>query len=63
MLPFWDIKNIIIVDIMTFLLAFAGFFYALLEVSTEIIFIVFTGFLFFFALPLINTSLNVMYLL
>lgn len=41
-------------------LAFAGLFYALLGVSTNIYFTLVAGFLFFFVLPFINTSLDVL---
>lgn len=41
-------------------LAFSGLFYALFGVSTNIIFIMFSGFLFFLTLPFVNTSLDVL---
>jgi MFS family permease len=41
-------------------LAFAGLFYALFGTSTNIIFIIVAGFMFFFSLPFINTSLEVL---
>jgi len=47
-------------SILSISLAIAGVFYALLGVSTSILFITFSGFLFFFALPFINTSLDVL---
>jgi len=46
--------------ILSISLAFAGLFYALLGVSTSILFIIVSGFLFFFVLPFINTSLDVL---
>lgn len=41
-------------------LAFAGLFYALFGTSTNIIFIIVSGFMFFSALPFVNTSLEVL---
>lgn len=47
-------------SILSISLAFAGLFYALLGVSTNIYFTLVAGFLFFFVLPFINTSLDVL---
>jgi MFS transporter, DHA3 family, macrolide efflux protein len=41
-------------------LSLSGIFYASLGVTTNILFIIVTGFLFFFTLPFINTSLDVL---
>ena len=41
-------------------LAIAGFFYALFGTSTSILFLITVGFLFFSALPFVNTSLDVL---
>jgi len=54
---FSKIKNQL--SILSISLAVAGLFYALLGFSTSILFITVSGFLFFFALPFINTSLDV----
>ena len=48
------------VFILSLSLAFAGLFYALFGTSTNIMFIIAAGFLFFSALPFINTSLEVL---
>jgi MFS transporter, DHA3 family, macrolide efflux protein len=47
------------VAVMFYSLFFAGVFYALLGVSTNIIFLIVVGFIFFFMLPFINTSFDV----
>jgi sugar phosphate permease len=48
------------VSILSVSLAFAGLFYALFGLSTNVIFITAVGFMFFSALPFINTSLEVL---
>ena len=48
------------VSILAVSLAFAGIFYALFGTSINIVFIIVAGFLFFSALPFINTSLEVL---
>jgi MFS transporter, DHA3 family, macrolide efflux protein len=48
------------VFILSFAMGFAGLFYALLGVSTNVIFIISVGFIFFFTLPFINTSFDVL---
>lgn len=48
------------VSILSVSLGLAGIFYALLGVSSNIIFIIFAGFMFFFVLPFVNTSLDVL---
>lgn len=48
------------VPILSISLGFCGLFYVLFGVSTNIIFITISGFLFFLTLPFINTSLDVM---
>jgi MFS family permease len=48
------------VSILSVSLACAGLFYALFGVSTNIIFIIAAGFLFFSTLPFVNTSLEVL---
>ncbi len=48
------------VKILSIALAFAGLFYALFGTSTNIHFLIASGFLFFSALPFVNTSLDVL---
>jgi MFS family permease len=48
------------VSVLSVSLAFAGIFYALFGTSTNVIFIIAAGFLFFSTLPFINTSLEVL---
>lgn len=48
------------VSVLSVSLAFAGIFYALFGISTNVVFIIAAGFLFFSTLPFINTSLEVL---
>lgn len=48
------------VSVLSVSLAFAGIFYALFGTSTNVVFIITAGFLFFSTLPFINTSLEVL---
>jgi MFS transporter, DHA3 family, macrolide efflux protein len=53
-------KSIQQIKILSISLTFAGIFYALFGVSTNVYFIIASGFLFFMMLPFINTSLDVL---
>lgn len=48
------------IPILSLSLFLAGIFYSLLGISTSTILIIFSGFLFFMALPFVNTSLDVL---
>ena len=48
------------VSVLSISLAFAGIFYALFGTSTNVVFIISAGFLFFSTLPFVNTSLEVL---
>jgi MFS family permease len=48
------------VSVLSISLAFAGIFYALFGTSTNVVFIITAGFLFFSTLPFVNTSLEVL---